>query len=193
MDLNSLSEFTLPVLTFVGGLLTHIVGSTIFESVKYFKRRGHLALEGNWIEIIDREKNKISHSAIKYDKRQGIYMFNGTNYIMGDPPKQDGLIFCDWETITSAVDIRNKNFYYIYNVTLKAQPGVSYYGVGVMTLDEVGKFLRPSGGHFSAPELDGKSLSYSLVPSNITYSKARTGTAIIAEAQKPTGGDFSKP
>ena len=75
---------------------------------------------------------------------------------------------CKWNRVLymenrkHSIDLSDKKFFYIYEVTLVAKADTRHYGFGVINLRARNGVLEPEDGHFTAASIDGKAVRFTL-------------------------------
>jgi hypothetical protein len=138
-------------------------------------RRQTLALEGTWAEFVkDSKGHQYTLGRIYFDKRRGFWAFDGTNFT------NEGEPFCHFETVSSHVDVANRQFFYTFTARIENELDKTYYGFGVVNLaaNERGE-LTPVHGHYVSANVDGKGMSHSMIPVDLKYSRRVAGSTVL--------------
>ena len=127
----------------IGGNLAANVAQGTIDSRRERKQFGPLNIEGTFAEWVpDSMGRQFSIGQIRYVRSAKRYDLDGTNY------KNDGEPYCRWRTVASSLDLRNRQFHYVFVTTNFATPNTSSYGYGVIYLDHRNDGLEPVDGFY---------------------------------------------
>lgn len=137
--------------------MVHVVGSHIHHLYVTRKEKSKIDIEGYWTQAMPTyAAHPRSDVKIYYDKNRRMYACDGKNLYA------NGTEFCTWKTVSSSIDLSDKKFFYIYEVTLVAKADTRHYGFGVINLRARNGVLEPEDGHFTAASIDGKAVRFTL-------------------------------
>lgn len=165
------------LLLIVGGALgipASMAATYLYGRISSMQNRRRLRIEGTWGEYAkDSAGHQFTLGEIYFDRKRGIYAFDGTNYA------NDGAIFCHFKTISSSVEIEARKYLYTFEAQLPGKMEV-YFGFGVVNLGLHHGVLSPSDGHYVSASVDGKGMSHSMVPmADLTYQRDAHGGEIV--------------
>lgn len=148
------------ILTLALGIVVGILANFAFEWVRELLGRlfGRIEIKGVWGErIVDGVERVYSIGQVRYDMRQRMWVFDGTNY------HNDGRPFCHWRTIASYVDRQHKRYYYVFLNTHVDATHAGYTGFGFVDLEWRGRSWTPRNGAFAAGNPGEAFRSHSMV------------------------------
>lgn len=118
-----------------------------------------IEMTGKWGELVGESgERRCSMGEIRYDRRRGMWTFDGTNYY------NDGRPFCHWTTETSYLDKDSRGFYYIFTNTLVESGQKGYIGFGVVRFRRNERAWVPDRGFFASGNEGETYRSHSMVP-----------------------------
>jgi hypothetical protein len=118
-----------------------------------------MKLAGYWGELMSTPgERRCSLGEIRYDRRRGMWTFDGTNY------HNDGRPYCHWTTEASYLDKSAREFYYIFTNTLVESGQKGYVGFGVVRFRRQGGAWVPDRGFFISGAEGETYRSHSMVP-----------------------------
>lgn len=148
------------LLTLAIGILVGVLGNFAYQWTRDLVARatGRIEIKGVWAErIVDGTERVHSIGQIRYDMRQQMWVFDGTNY------HNDGTPFCHWRTISSYVDRKDHRYYYIFLNTHVDATHAGYTGFGFVDLEHRGGAWVPRNGAFAAGNPGEAFRSHSMV------------------------------
>jgi hypothetical protein len=135
------------------------VAAVLYERHKAKRAYAHLqALTGYWFEFIPKSEGRnYSIGKFQYNQHKKSYTFDGANY------KNDGEVFCTWESTHVHSDFENRKIYYIFRASLKGALHAENYGFGVVNITEdANGLLIPVSGHYIETKEDAKPYTHSM-------------------------------
>lgn len=151
----------------IGGIVAYVWKKMRMETPR-------VAIEGTWAEYVPRsEESQYSVGRISYDRKRGMYAFDGTNYY------NNGSKRCHWRTIVSHLDVDGRQFYYIFDAVMEGELDKRYFGFGFVNLVEKDGVLIPADGYYSSASVDSKGMSHSMEPAPFEYSRTGQGHEVI--------------
>ena len=166
---------------FVGaalGVPASLLAAFLYDKIKTTinMKRNKFNIAGTWGEYVpDSKGRQYSLGRIFYDRRRKLWAFDGTNF------QNNGRPYCHWRTVTSFLDLENRQFFYTFDARVEGELGAVYYGFGVvhLTPDNDG-VLVPINGHYVSASVDGKGMSHSMVlGAQLPYSRRVAGNDAI--------------
>ncbi|MDX3531773.1 hypothetical protein P1P75_36615 [Streptomyces sp. ID05-39B] len=148
-------------LLLIAGVPFGILASYCYEFVKSKTDRMYdpIKMEGKWGELTSTPGGRrCSMGEIRFDKRRGMWAFDGTNY------HNDGKPFCHWTTEASYLDKTNRIFHYIFSNTLVESGEKAYIGFGVVRFRREGRAWLPDRGFFISGNQGEQYRTHSMVP-----------------------------
>ncbi|MDX1882712.1 hypothetical protein [Mycolicibacterium sp. 120270] len=127
----------------IGGNLAANLAQNAIDTRRERKQFGPVNIEGVFAEWVpDSKGRQFSIGQIRYVKSSKRYDLDGTNY------RNDGEPFCRWRTVASSLDLRNRQYHYVFVTTNFETPNTNSYGYGVIYLDSQGDGLEPVDGYY---------------------------------------------
>lgn len=118
-----------------------------------------IKMAGKWGELVNAPgERRCSIGEIRYDRRRGMWTFDGTNY------HNDGRPFCHWTTEASYLDKSTREFYYTFTNTLAESGQKGYIGFGVIRFRRQERTWVPDRGFFISGNESEMYRSHSMVP-----------------------------
>ncbi|HEY1474022.1 MAG TPA: hypothetical protein VGF53_08065 [Pseudolabrys sp.] len=163
------------------GIASSVIGAYVVNYIEAMRLAKAISIEGTWAELIpgslEPSPHQYSLGHIYFDKRRKIYACDGTNYL------NDGAKFCHWSTITSHIDTGQRKFFYTFATQMDREPGVTYYGFGVIDLESRDGKLVPAAGYYVSANVDGKPMSHTIFSLPLQYSRKTPGSQVIHAIQ----------
>lgn len=147
-------------LTLAIGVVVGVFANFAYQWIRdaFSRLTGRIDIKGIWGErMLDGTERVYSIGEIRYDIRQQMWVFDGTNY------HNDGTPFCHWRTISSYVDHKDRRYYYIFFNTHVQASHAGYTGFGFVDFERRGKAWVPRNGAFAAGNPGEAFRSHSMV------------------------------
>jgi hypothetical protein len=149
------------LLLLIAGIPLGVVANYVYQYVRAKTDRifEPIKMTGKWGELVGASgERRCSMGEIRYDRRRGMWTFDGVNY------HNDGRPFCYWTTEASYLDKSGREFYYIFTNTLAESGQKGYIGFGVVSFRRQDRAWVPDRGFFISGNEGETYRSHSMVP-----------------------------
>jgi hypothetical protein len=156
------------------GVITGAAGNFLYAEIKNRLAFRQFDVCGTWAEHISNiDGREYSLGILYYDKIEDHFSYDGTSY------KNDGEKHSHWQTISSALELKQKRLYYIFAAYLDGNLGPANYGFGVINLTKAGDKFVPVDGYFVSPSVEASPCVHSMIRVQMKYDRANNGKEFI--------------